>query len=224
MTGTCSRRSAPGDSACTRRRAADIAAVHPVGSQGPDAFLVDIRAAGALPRDLPALRRQFPATGIVVVAATLDPGGMLDAMRLGITEWLPEPLAAADLDAALQRVSRPSTTPAGARPIVRDRRRQGRGRLHDHRRQPGGGDPQRDPRRDAAARSAPGARRHLGLPRRRTALHRARRAREHPSSRRHLLQGPGHADAVRASTCSPRPTVRCSGRSTCCGCRRCSSS
>ena len=35
---------------------------------------------------------------------------MLEAMRLGITEWLPDPVGAADLDAALQRVTRPVST------------------------------------------------------------------------------------------------------------------
>lgn len=84
--------------------------MHPAGLQGPDAFVVDIREAGVLPRDLAALKRLFPGTGIVVLARSLDPTGMLEAMRQGITEWLAEPLAPADLDAALQRVSRTVST------------------------------------------------------------------------------------------------------------------
>jgi pilus assembly protein CpaE len=86
---------------------AEVASVHPAGSKGPDLFLVDARAHGALPRDLASLKREFPAAGFVVMAKSLDPTAMLDAMRLGITEWLPEPVAAADLDAAIQRVTRP---------------------------------------------------------------------------------------------------------------------
>lgn len=89
---------------------ADVASVHPQGSQGPDAFVIDIRETGSLPRDLAAVKRQFPRAGIVVVAASLDPGGMLEAMRLGITEWLPAPLVPVDLEAALQRVSRAVST------------------------------------------------------------------------------------------------------------------
>ncbi len=85
---------------------AEVASIHPAGSKGPDAFIVDVRTLGSLPRDLGALKRQFPGAGVVVLAKTLDPNGMLDAMRLGITEWLAEPIGATDLDAAIQRVTR----------------------------------------------------------------------------------------------------------------------
>ena len=63
-----------------------------------------MRASGGLrsrPPDVEA--PSFPAAGFVVLAKTLEPQAMLDAMRLGITEWLPDPVKAADLDAALQR-------------------------------------------------------------------------------------------------------------------------
>lgn len=91
---------------------AEVGSVHPSGSKGPDAFLVDVRALVALPRDLGSLKRQFHNAGVVVLAKTLDPNGMLEAMRLGITEWLVEPISPADLDAAIQRVTRPVTTNA----------------------------------------------------------------------------------------------------------------
>ncbi len=84
----------------------DVAALHVPGSQGPDAFVVDTRGTGSLPRDLATLKRQFPNAGMVILARSLDPGGMLEAMHLGITEWLPEPLVMTDLEVALQRVSR----------------------------------------------------------------------------------------------------------------------
>jgi len=83
----------------------DVPVLHPAGSKGPDAFIFDVRGLAGLPRDVAALRKQFPGAGCVVVATTLDPTGMLEAMRLGITEWLAEPLQLADLDAALRRVS-----------------------------------------------------------------------------------------------------------------------
>ena len=89
---------------------AEVASVHPTGSKGPDLFLVDARAHGALPRDLGSLKRQYPVAAFVVLAKSLDPTAMLDAMRLGITEWLPEPVAAAELDAAIQRVTRPASS------------------------------------------------------------------------------------------------------------------
>ncbi|MGD9904756.1 MAG: AAA family ATPase [Vicinamibacterales bacterium] len=84
----------------------EIAAMHLTSAVGPSAFLVDTRATGMLPRDLATLRRQFPAAGIVVLARSLDPAGMLEAMRLGITEWLADPVAPADLDDAVRRVAR----------------------------------------------------------------------------------------------------------------------
>ncbi len=94
--------------------ASDVTALHPPGSKGPDAFIVDARGLGGLPRDLPNLKRQFPAAGFVVLADTLDPTGMLEAMRLGITEWLPMPLDLADVDGAVRRVTRTPSTQAVA--------------------------------------------------------------------------------------------------------------
>lgn len=84
----------------------DVPLLHPAGSSGPDAFLFDVRGHTGLPRDVATLRRHFQGAGAVVVASTLDPGGMLEAMRLGITEWLAEPLNGGDLDAALRRVTK----------------------------------------------------------------------------------------------------------------------
>jgi pilus assembly protein CpaE len=93
---------------------ADVASLHVPGSQGPDAFVVDTRLDGTLPRDLATLKRQFPNAGMVVLAKSLDPAGMLEAMHLGITEWLPAPVVMADLEVALQRVSR-SAAPRATR-------------------------------------------------------------------------------------------------------------
>ncbi|MGE0362271.1 MAG: CpaE family protein [Vicinamibacterales bacterium] len=93
---------------------AEISTMHLTSTVGPDAFLIDTRATGLLPRDLGTLRRQFPGAGIVVLARSLDPAGMLEAMRLGITEWLADPVAPADLDAAVQRVARVVTNRATA--------------------------------------------------------------------------------------------------------------
>lgn len=93
---------------------ADVASLHPAGSKGPDAFIVDTRTLNALPRDLAGLKRQFPGVGIVVLAETLDPNGMLEAMRLGITEWLPAPVDMVEVDSALRRVTRRAPTQAVA--------------------------------------------------------------------------------------------------------------
>jgi pilus assembly protein CpaE len=51
------------------------------------------------------LKRQHPTTGVVIVAARLDPVLMLEAMRMGVTEWVANPVTIADLKAAIERVS-----------------------------------------------------------------------------------------------------------------------
>jgi len=96
----------------------DLESVHPLGSKGPDAFVFDVRAHARLPREIGHVKRQFPGAGIVIVARTLDPTEMLEAMRMGVNEWLAEPLHLAELDAALQRVARPVTKPRMGRTIA----------------------------------------------------------------------------------------------------------
>lgn len=80
---------------------------HPTGTKGPDVFVIDIRDAIGLPKDVGFLRRQFPVSGVVIVARAMDPAVMLEAMRLGVNEWVAEPITAAELDAAIRRVARP---------------------------------------------------------------------------------------------------------------------
>ncbi len=46
------------------------------------------RPAGAAARTSAVLKRQFPASGIVIVAKSMDPTVMLEAMRQGVNEWL----------------------------------------------------------------------------------------------------------------------------------------
>lgn len=80
-----------------------------VGSRGsaaqPKVIVVDVRNEPSMPAALAAIRRTHPTAGMLVVAATMDPAMMLDAMRAGVTEFLPEPLTDADLRAALGRVT-----------------------------------------------------------------------------------------------------------------------
>jgi hypothetical protein len=60
---------------------ADVPLIHPAGAKGPDAFVFDVRGNSGLPKDVATIRRNFPGAGAVVVASSLDPVGMLDAMR-----------------------------------------------------------------------------------------------------------------------------------------------
>jgi pilus assembly protein CpaE len=71
----------------------------------PDVVVLDVRDTGVLPPTLATLRRQHPTTGVVIVAARLDPVVMLEAMRAGVSEWVANPITADDLMAAVERVS-----------------------------------------------------------------------------------------------------------------------
>ena len=71
----------------------------------PDAVIVDLRGRASLPAELMNLKRQHPSVGVVIVATALEPAMMLEAMRAGVNEWVPEPLTAAGVIGAVQRVT-----------------------------------------------------------------------------------------------------------------------
>jgi pilus assembly protein CpaE len=96
----------------------ELDAAHPAGSKGPDAFIVDIRGSAQLPPQVAQLRRQFPTTGLVIVSQTVDPRQLLEAMRLGVNEWVPEPINVDELVAAVQRVARPVSRTQLGKPIA----------------------------------------------------------------------------------------------------------
>ena len=85
-----------------------LSTAHPPGSKGPSAFVVDIRDLRRLPKEIAQVRRQFPASGLVIVAHTIDAADLLEAMRMGVNEWVAEPLNLDELVAALHRVARPA--------------------------------------------------------------------------------------------------------------------
>lgn len=72
--------------------------------KSPDLVVIDTRQQPGLPAALGMLRRAHPSVGVIVVAATLDPAMMLDAMRAGVSEFLTEPLNADELRQAVQRI------------------------------------------------------------------------------------------------------------------------
>ena len=74
------------------------------GAEGPQVLVIDSRGHDQLPSGLPAFRRQQPNAGVVLVASSLDPRLMLDAMRVGVTECVAEPISAKALDEAVRRV------------------------------------------------------------------------------------------------------------------------
>ena len=87
-----------------------LALAQPSASQ-PDVVILDLRESNSLPPTLATLKRQHPTTGVIIVAARMDPALMLEAMRAGVTEWVSDPISALELNAAVARVSsaRPSS-------------------------------------------------------------------------------------------------------------------
>src|ERR1700749_3968369 len=63
----------------------------------PDVIVIDIRSLDRLPKELGGMRRQFPTAGLVILARTLDSAALLEAMRMGVNEWIAEPLVLDDL-------------------------------------------------------------------------------------------------------------------------------
>jgi pilus assembly protein CpaE len=74
-------------------------------SDAPSAVVIDVRGNHPqLPPGVPEFRRAHPQSAIVVVVSKLDPQFMLNAMRAGVNECLPEPLTREMIDEALRSV------------------------------------------------------------------------------------------------------------------------
>ena len=73
-------------------------------TDAPQVLVVDVRDFDQLPSGLAAFRRQHSGAGVVLIASSFDPRLMLDAMRVGVTECVAEPLSANALDEAVRRV------------------------------------------------------------------------------------------------------------------------
>ena len=91
----------------------DIAALDGSIAKAPDAIVVDIRSSGRLPHELASVRRSFPNAGLVIVARSADSSLLLDAMRMGVNEWVTEPIVHDELVTAIRRVAAVSAAPAG---------------------------------------------------------------------------------------------------------------
>jgi pilus assembly protein CpaE len=70
-----------------------------------DVVLLDLRGRSAVPASVALLKRHHPLLGVVIVASSLDPVLMLEAMRAGVTEFVTEPVNQIDLGAAIDRVA-----------------------------------------------------------------------------------------------------------------------
>jgi pilus assembly protein CpaE len=83
---------------------ADLNSLLDAKASQPDVVLIDIRRGSAVPSQLATLKRQHPATNVILLTSTLDPAVMLEAMRAGVNECIAEPLQQDDIDAALARL------------------------------------------------------------------------------------------------------------------------
>ena len=70
----------------------------------PDLLIIDAREQSVLPPSLATVRRTHPSIGVIVIAASMDPTMMLEAMRAGVSEFLTEPATADDLRQSVDRV------------------------------------------------------------------------------------------------------------------------
>jgi pilus assembly protein CpaE len=86
-------------------KADDLGTLAQPGGSQPNVVILDLRDRSAVPPAVGMIRRQHPSTGVIIVAAAHEPALMLEAMRSGVTEFLTVPLTAADLQAALARVT-----------------------------------------------------------------------------------------------------------------------
>ena len=88
---------------------------HSQAAKQPDVLVLDLRGHAQLPAALPILKRQHPATGVLIVADRLDPALLVEAMRAGVTEVVAAPLVAGDIEAAINRLGvQRSVTPDAA--------------------------------------------------------------------------------------------------------------
>ena len=94
---------------------AELATIAQPGAKQPDVLVLDLRGHAQLPAALPILKRQHPATGVLIVADRLEPALLLEAMRAGVTEVVAAPLVAGDIEAAINRlaVQRSATPDSG---------------------------------------------------------------------------------------------------------------
>jgi pilus assembly protein CpaE len=74
------------------------------GATQPVVLIVDLRRQDGIPPSVAMLKRHHPTTGVLLVATTLAPALMLEAMRAGVNECVTEPLSVSELQLAIKRL------------------------------------------------------------------------------------------------------------------------
>jgi pilus assembly protein CpaE len=83
----------------------DLNALAEAAVRQPDVIVVDARDLRTMPAELAVIKRQHPATGILVVLPRLEGTLILDAMRAGANECVADPITREELNAALARIA-----------------------------------------------------------------------------------------------------------------------
>ena len=81
----------------------------------PDVLVVDVRTERQLLSFVASIKRRHPSMGVAIVVPSLDPELMLEAMRAGVTECIPDPVTQGSLEAALGRVMVQRSAPVEGR-------------------------------------------------------------------------------------------------------------
>ena len=87
----------------------------PTLAAAPEVVVVDVRADRRLLGTIATLKRRYPSLGVAIIAKALDPELMLEAMRAGVGECLPEPLTLGALESALGRLGTQRASPVEGR-------------------------------------------------------------------------------------------------------------
>ena len=74
-------------------------------SEAPRSVVIDLRGSTQISPTVGLFCRHHPAARVAFVVKTLDPAFMLEAMRAGVSEIIPEPITAQGLDEALRRLT-----------------------------------------------------------------------------------------------------------------------
>jgi pilus assembly protein CpaE len=85
-------------------KADQLASAARTGVAVPEALLVDVRSDRSILSLVGTIKRRYPSMGIAIVAKALDPELMLESMRAGVSEAIPEPLSTEKIQSAIGRV------------------------------------------------------------------------------------------------------------------------
>ena len=89
---------------CVLLRADELSAAVRGATGLPDVVLVDVREQRTLLGVIPSIKRYHPSMGVAIICASLDPALMLEAMRAGVNECVPEPVTKESVESAVGRL------------------------------------------------------------------------------------------------------------------------